>query len=65
MDRFVYLDAFADAGETQAMLLYKEVAIDYLLIDDRCGRKVAQIKMLIKMSHALQEQCNERYKSAF
>jgi hypothetical protein len=28
MDRFVYLDAFADAGETQAMLLYKEVAAE-------------------------------------
>jgi uncharacterized protein len=34
MQRYVYLDAFADAGETQAMLLYKEVAADYLLIDD-------------------------------
>ena len=46
MDRFVYLDAFADAGETQAMLLYKEVAADYLLIDDRRGRKVAQINRI-------------------
>jgi hypothetical protein len=28
---FLYMDAFADAGETQAMLLlYKEVAADYL-----------------------------------
>lgn len=43
MQRFVYLDAFADAGETQAMLLYKEVAADYLLIDDKRGRKVAKI----------------------
>lgn len=43
MDYFVYLDAFADAGETQAMLLYKEVAADYLLIDDKRGRKVAQL----------------------
>ena len=25
MQRFVFLDAFADAGETEAMLLYKEV----------------------------------------
>ena len=25
MDHFVYLDAFADAGETQAMMLYKQV----------------------------------------
>ena len=46
MDRFVYLDAFADAGETQAMLLYKEVAADYLLIDDRRGRKVAHINQI-------------------
>lgn len=46
MDRFVYLDVFADAGETQAMLLYKEVAADYLLIDDRRGRKVAHINQI-------------------
>ena len=46
MQRFVYLDAFADAGETQAMLLYKEVAADYLLIDDRRGRKVAKINQI-------------------
>ena len=26
MQNFVFLDAFADAGETAAMLLYKEVA---------------------------------------
>lgn len=46
MQRFVYLDAFADAGETQAMLLYKEVAADYLLIDDKRGRKVAKINQI-------------------
>lgn len=46
MRRFVYLDAFADAGETQAMLLYKEVAVDYLLIDDKRGRKVAKINQI-------------------
>lgn len=46
MQYFVYLDAFADAGETQAMLLYKEVAADYLLIDDRRGRKVAKINQI-------------------
>lgn len=46
MQRYVYLDAFADAGETQAMLLYKEVAADYLLIDDRRGRKVAKINQI-------------------
>jgi hypothetical protein len=43
MHNFVYLDAFADAGETAAMLLYKEVAANYLLIDDKRGRKVAKI----------------------
>ena len=43
MQGFVYLDAFADAGETQAMLLYKEMDADFLLIDDKRGRKVAQI----------------------
>ncbi len=46
MQRFVYLDAFADAGETQAMLLYKEVDADYLLIDDKRGRKVAKINQI-------------------
>jgi predicted nucleic acid-binding protein len=46
MQRFVYLDAFADVGETQAMLLYKEVAADYLLIDDKRGRKVAKINQI-------------------
>jgi len=46
MRRFVYLDAFADAGETQAMLLYKEVSADYLLIDDKRGRKVAKINQI-------------------
>ena len=46
MQRFIYLDAFADAGETQAMLLYKEVAADYLLIDDKRGRKVAKINQI-------------------
>jgi predicted nucleic acid-binding protein len=46
MQRFIYLDAFADAGETQAMLLYKEVGADYLLIDDKRGRKVAKINQI-------------------
>lgn len=46
MQRFVYLDAFADAGETEAMLLYKEVAADYLLIDDKRGRKIASINQI-------------------
>lgn len=43
MTHYVFLDAFADAGETAAMLLYKEIAADYLLIDDKRGRKVAKI----------------------
>jgi predicted nucleic acid-binding protein len=46
MQNFVYLDAFADAGETAAMLLYKEIGADYLLIDDKRGRKVAQINQI-------------------
>ncbi|MCP4256011.1 MAG: hypothetical protein GY774_00620, partial [Planctomycetes bacterium] len=32
---YVYLDAYADAGETEAMLLYKQVSADKLLIDDK------------------------------
>lgn len=46
MRNFVFLDAFADAGETAAMLLYKEIAADYLLIDDKRGRKVAKINQI-------------------
>ena len=46
MQNFVYLDAFADAGEAEAMLLYKEIAADYLFIDDRRGRKVAKINQI-------------------
>jgi predicted nucleic acid-binding protein len=46
MAGFVYLDAYADAGETQAMLLYKSVHADYLLIDDKRGRKVAHINQI-------------------
>lgn len=43
---FVYLDAFADAGETDAMLLYKQLDADRLLIDDKRGRKVAKINRI-------------------
>jgi len=46
MQHFVYLDAFADLGETQAMLLYKEIDADYLLIDDKRGRKIAKINKI-------------------
>lgn len=46
LQHYVFLDAFADAGETAAMLLYKEMAADYLLIDDKRGRKVAKINQI-------------------
>lgn len=46
MQNFVYLDAYADAGETQAMLLFKELSADYQLIDDKRGRKVAKINQI-------------------
>ena len=46
MQGFVYLDAFADVAETEAMLLYKAIAADYLLIDDRRGRKVASLNRI-------------------
>ena len=47
MRHFVFLDAFADTGETAAMLLYKELNADYLLIDDKRGRKVAKINQIV------------------
>ena len=50
MQSFVYLDSFADAGETAAMILYKEVAADFLLIDDKRGRKVAKINQIKTIS---------------
>lgn len=53
----MFLDAYADAGETAAMLLYKALDADYLLIDDKRGRKVAainQIKTISSMGVLLQ-----------
>ena len=43
---YVYLDAYADAGETEAMLLYKQINADWLLIDDKRGKKVALINKI-------------------
>ena len=40
---YVYLDAFADVGETEAMVLYKQLRANRLLIDDQRGRKIAQL----------------------
>lgn len=41
--QYVFLDGFADIGETEAMLLYKQLSANKLLIDDKRGRKVAKI----------------------
>ncbi|MCK9394393.1 MAG: DUF3368 domain-containing protein [Methylobacter sp.] len=46
MQAYVFLDAFADAGETEAKLLYKQISADKLLINDRRGRKVAKINRI-------------------
>lgn len=46
LQNYVFLDAFADAGETEAMLLYKQLSAGKLLIDDRRGRKVAKINQI-------------------
>jgi predicted nucleic acid-binding protein len=43
MTNYIYLDAYADIGETEAMLLYKQLSADILLIDDKKGRKVAKM----------------------
>ncbi len=46
LSRFVYLGVSADLGETEAMLLYKNVAADCLLIDDQRGRKIASLNQI-------------------
>jgi predicted nucleic acid-binding protein len=43
MQNYVFLDGFADAGETEAMVLYKQISADKLLIDDQRGRNVAKL----------------------
>lgn len=43
MQNYVFLDGFADAGETEAMVLYKQISADKLLIDDQRGRSVAKL----------------------
>jgi predicted nucleic acid-binding protein len=39
----VLLDGFSGPGETEAMLLYRQLQASYLLIDDRRGRRMARI----------------------
>lgn len=46
LQNYVCLDAFADLGETEAMILYKQLSADKLLIDDRRGRKIAKINRI-------------------
>lgn len=46
MSTYIYLDAYADIGETQAMLLYKALNAHYLLIDHKRGRKVAHLNQI-------------------
>lgn len=43
MTDFIYLDGYVDAGETEAMKLYKKLSANKLLIDDKRGRKVAKL----------------------
>jgi len=43
MRNFIYLDAYVDVGETEAMVLYKQKSADKLLIDDKMGKNIAKI----------------------
>jgi predicted nucleic acid-binding protein len=43
MQNYIFLDGFADAGETEAMVLYKQISANKLLIDDKRGRNVAKL----------------------
>ncbi len=43
VQHYVFLDGFADTGETEAMILYKQLNANKLLIDDQHGRKVAKL----------------------
>jgi len=44
--QYVYLDSYADLGETEAMLLYKQMSADWLLIDDKRGKKIASVNKI-------------------
>ncbi len=43
MSDYVYLDALADYGEAEAMVLYKHISADKLLIDDKKARRIASM----------------------
>ncbi|MFM8932751.1 MAG: DUF3368 domain-containing protein [Gemmataceae bacterium] len=40
------LDGFCDPGEAEAMLLYHQLRADWLLIDDKRGRRMARINRI-------------------
>lgn len=43
LDEFIISDDSLDLGELSAMLLYKKVKADLLLVDDKKGRKIAKL----------------------
>ncbi len=43
LDEFIISDDSLDLGELSAMLLYKKVKADILLVDDKKGRKIAKL----------------------